>query len=582
MTDLRSVGRLAASAVLSLATITPLAAPALAGAPAAPERPSAAPGAKPQQAPARPNIVFVLADDLGWSDLSTGRTNAGHPSDFNQTPAIARLAREGVSFDNAYACLNCAPTRAALMSGVYAQRKRNGIYAVDSLDRGGDDTLLLGPAQGDATGDDALRPSTVTVAETLQRAGYDTGYTGKFHVTRDVDDITAVHGWDESFGGTQSANATDYHATDGAFNNSVAPSLDAFAGDYTQDYVDANIAPYSHGVSQAQLDALVGTDKHVSDAVGDATLDFIDRHKDRPFFTWMSEYAVHAPIADAQARDDLLAKYQAKTPGQSPAVPSYAALAEGLDQTVARLVDHLETTPDPRNPGHPLADNTLVVFSSDNGGRTDYGADNGPLKGQKAELDEGGVRVPFIAWSANPDLVDGRRVESSVINSTDLYPTLAEFGRAQLPQGQVFDGSSLEPLIARDGSVDRPRFWHMPGYVVKEGQDQRPQSSVRDGSWKLLYSYETLDWELYDLRTDIGERRNRAAARPDVVRRLGQELITWLDRTNAPLATIRPGKPDITVRVRGQAYRNDEIRKYGDKRLTIKAGQEVPLVLARP
>ena len=577
MPRIPTLHQLAVPALLSLA----VAAPMLIGPPAA-EGTAADAGASHavrRAATPRPNVVFVLADDLGWSDLSEGRTNLGHPNDFNETPAIDRLAREGVSFDNAYACLNCAPTRAALMSGVYAPREQNNIYAVDSLNRGGDDTLLVGPRQGDATGDDALPASTQTVAETMDAAGYSTGYIGKFHVTHTVADITSVHGWGENWGGSPSANATAYHASNGTFNNSIAPSLDKYAQPYTQDYVEQNIAPYSHGVSKARLDALVGTDKQVSDAVGDATLDFIDRQSSKPFFAWMSEYAVHAPVDEGQARSDLLAKYQAKKPGTSRSTPSYAALTEGLDQTVGRLVRHLKTTPDPRNPGHALADNTLVLFASDNGGRTDFGADNGPLKGQKAELDEGGVRVPYIAWSANPRLVRGRRIVSSTINATDLYPTVADLGHASLPRGVPFDGTSLRTLIARGGTLHRPRFQHMPGYVIKDGQDQRPQSSVRDGRWKLLYSYETQGWELYDLRSDLGETRNLASARPRVVRRLGSELIRWLDATNPPLAALRAGRAPLHLTVRGTTYSGGSLHRYRGQTLTIEPGDEVPLVL---
>ena len=567
------LGRLAAPAVLTLAAAAPALVPPL----AAPAPAAAHDGATPP-AP-RPNVVFVLADDLGWSDLSTGRTNLGSPSDYNETPALDRLADEGVAFDNAYACLNCAPSRAALMSGVYAARPQNNIFAVDNLDRGGPDPLLDGADEGDATGDIVLPASTTTVAETLQKAGYATGYMGKFHITKSPEDVTAVHGFDENFGGSHAGNATAYHAANGQFNNSIAPSLDRFAGDYTKEYVEDNIAPYSHGVSQAQLDALVGTDKHVSDAVGDATLDFIDRHKSTPFFAWMSEYAVHSPVGDQQARDDLLAKYKSKAPGATPSKASYAALAEGLDQTVARLRQHLETTADPRNPGHPLADNTIVIFSSDNGGRKDLGAYNGPLKGQKGELSEGGVRVPFVAWSANPRLVAGHRTVSSPINGTDLYPTLAGLAGAKLPAGVPFDGTDLDNAIAHGAAVHRPRFAHMPGYLVEGGRDQRPQSSVRDGRWKLLYSYEDQSWQLYDLVADIGEEQDLSASRPELVDRLGHELIRWLDRTDAPLATLSAGKTPLRLTVDGTTYSEDRTHHYDGQVLTIQPGQEVPLVL---
>ncbi len=570
------LGRLAVPAVLTLAAFTPTVATSSA---------VGAPTPAPEQHPRpQPNVVFVLADDLGWSDISTGRTNFGHPSDFNETPAIARLAEQGVSFDNAYGCLNCSPSRAALMSGVYAPREQNNIYAVGSLNGSGKDTLLVGPEQGDPTGQEVLPADTQTVAESLGRAGYDTGYIGKFHVARNAEEITTVHGFDENWGGSNRGTPGVYHASDGQFHTNISPSLDKYAQPYTQEYVEENIAPYSHGVSEAQLDALVGSDKHVTDAVGDATLDFIDRHRGRPFFAWMGQYAPHLPVNDAQARDDLLAKYQAKAPGATPAKPSYAALTEGLDQSVARLLDYLENTPDPRNPGHPLADNTLVLFSSDNGGTTQAGAYNGPLKGEKSDLDEGGVRVPFIAWSANPDLVAGHRVVSSPINGTDLYPTLADYGAAPLPKRVPFDGTSLRRVLANGAALHRPRFQHFPGYHTQDQNDlrpERPRTSVRDRHWKLLYNYETQDWELYDLQADIGEQQNLADSRPDVVERLGQEMIRWLDRTRAPLATLRPGKDPIIITVDGTTYSDGGRHTYDGETLTIVPGQEVPLVLQK-
>ncbi len=157
-----------------------------------------------------------MADDLGWSDLGTGRTNLGNGNDFNETPAIDRLADEGQTFDNAYACLNCAPTRAALLTGLYAPRPQNNIYAVGDLNRGGDDTLLVGAPEGREDGDIVLPPDAVTVGETLQGAGYSTGYVGKFHVAKNPEEIVAEHGFDENFGGGHAGNATAYYASERA------------------------------------------------------------------------------------------------------------------------------------------------------------------------------------------------------------------------------------------------------------------------------------------------------------------------------------------------------------------------------
>lgn len=527
----------------------------------------------------RPNIVVILADDVGWSDLSGRRTSLGNRSDFNESRHINRLTKHGTAFTNAYACVNCAPSRAALLTGLYAPRPANNIYLVGNLNRGGDDTRLVGPPQGLPDGNAVLPAHAVTIAETLQSSGYATGYAGKFHVTRSGADITALHGFDENIGGTRAGAPKRYHADNGAFTGGIGPELDEFADDYTQEYVDRNIKPYSHGVPDAVADELVGTDKHVTDAVTDATIGFIDRHDDAPFLAFMSEYAVHSPIGDDQARRDLLAKYRSKPPGSSPSNAAYAALLEGLDQGVGRLVDHLESTPDPRNPGHPLADNTVVVFTSDNGGRTTLGAFNGPLKGQKGELDEGGVRMPFVAWSGNEALVERGQIIHTPINGTDVYPTLAALGRTSLPDGIPFDGTNLRGAFAGDRTARRPRYQHLPGYLIGGGRDQRPQSTIRSGHWKLVYSYETRRWNLYDLSRDIGERRNLAPRKPGVLSRLGAQLLRWLDKVDAPLATLRDDERPITLTVTGETYADGQVTRHRGDPVVIEPGEEVPLVL---
>ncbi len=531
----------------------------------------------------RPNIVFVLADDLGWADLGTGLTNKGTGNPYNETPAIDRLAQEGVAFDTAYAGPNCVPTRAGLLTGLYAPRPTNNLYLVGDLDRGGDNTLLDGAAQGLPNGDDALPAEAYTVGEALRDSGYATGYVGKFHVTEKAAQITTDFGFEENWGGTNAGNAGTYHAQDnGTFVNNIGPELDAYAADYTQAYVDSQIKPYSHGVSDATLDALVGTNKHVTDAVADATVDFIDRHTDEPFYAWVSDYAVHSPTGNPQARADLLAKYQAKAPvdGRS-AKASYAALVEGLDQSVARIVHHLETTPDPRNPGHPLSDNTVLVFTSDNGGPA--AADNGPLRGLKGTLREGGLRVPAIVWSGNERLVDGGTVNSTPIHAVDYFPTLAALAGADLPKGLRLDGTDLSGIWSNQNTQlgKRPLFWHLPGYLISGQRHQRPQSVIREGKWKLVYSYETGDWDLFDLDSDIGEATDLSATYPDVTGRLGRSLIRWLDEVDAPLATLRTGKTPITVSFRGTAYADGRITHYDEPtQLTVNPGEEVPILLS--
>lgn len=575
---------IAVPAVLSLVSLAPVLGASQVGA-----SPAAAPAAAtgPSSDP-RPNLVFVLADDLGWADLGSGAANGGDGNDFNETPRLDRLASEGQSFTEAYASVQCSPTRTALHTGQYAVRPTNNIYAVSSIAGQPSDPLRGVTESRRPNGLAALQTGYTTVGETLQQAGYATAYAGKFHVAATPEEIVASHGFDENWGGFNTGGPNNYFAVDNQFSSAVSPSLDQFAGDYTEAYVEENIAPYSVGVSEAQLDALVGTDKHVTDAVTDATLDFIGRSADEPFFAFVSQFAPHFPVNDAQARPDLLEKYRGKTPGSDPAKPSYGALVEGVDQSVARIIDYLEETPDPRNGGKPLAENTLVIFTSDNGGEEDpviAGADNGPLREDKGWAFEGGVRVPWIVWSANPDLVKGGgRTNRTLVNSTDLYTTLASYAQAPLPTGVPLDGIDLRPAISRGATINRTHFHHLPGYVRFSGELQsRPFSSVRDGRWKLYYDYTDASFELYDLVADIGETTDLAEEQPGVVHQLGRQLIAWLDDTDAPLATLRPGQaPRIVEDFTGQVYAAGTVTDHRADTIAVTPGQQVPLLLPRP
>lgn len=532
----------------------------------------------------QPNIILIMADDLGWSDTSNGLTNLGNPSDFYETPTLERLAVEGMAFTNAYTSgPNCAPTRAAMLTGQYATRPTNNVYQVGDLNRGGGGTLLVGPPQGLPNGTDAVPAASITYAEMLQDAGYQTAHFGKFHVTgtgsSGAAQIVSEHGFHANFGGTTSGAPGAYHASGAQFASNVGPALDAYAADYTQEYVDTNIKPFAVGTSTAAINALVGTDKHLSDAAADAAIAYMEQENGSPFFLQYNPHAVHSPIGNTQARSDLLNKYQSKPPGQVDSNAAFGALIEGLDQSVARLVDYLETTPDPRNPGQTLDQNTLVVFYSDNGGRDNW-SNNGPLKGEKGELTEGGVRVPMIAWSGNPSLVDGGTVNHTPVASIDFYPTLASLAGADAPLGWTLDGEDLSGLFSDDATElgREALYWHLPGYLVDGDRNQHPQSVVRSGDWKLLYNYEDQSYELYNLTSDISESTNLAADNPGVVANLGRMLMNWLVETDAPLATLRSGQ--LTLGVTGWAYADGAVTFYEDEILTIDAGEEAPLLLS--
>lgn len=553
----------------------------------------------------RPNLVMVLADDLGWGDVSNGLMNDRHGNDFLRTPRIDRLAEQGTTLVNAYGEPACAPSRMSLLTGDYNQRVDNNVYGGVDLD------TLSGPASrqrppalrgiphGDDEGRTELRPETITVPEMLSAAGYANAHVGKFHVTRRASDITEHHGFDLNYGGRQSGGVSDYHAEptdDGPqFDQKVGPELDEFAGDYTESYVEQNVAPYSDGVPRRDLDALVGTPKHVTDAVGDAALTSIDRGAATggPFFASVNHYAVHTPVAPEQARDDLLAKYRRlkeSYDGDGPAVPAYAALAEGMDQTVGRIVDHLERTEDPRDPGHPLADNTVVVVLSDNGGRQTYnanrpepvGGSNGPLRGEKFQLWDGGVRVPFVAWSGSERLVRRGVVDRSIAHVTDLSATFVDLARVPGAERKPIDGFSLREVFSDGVHQGHPLLFHFPGYSLGKGRDQRPVTAMRTGRWKVRYSYESRRLQVFDLADDLRERDDLAPRRPGLARRLGERMVEELRRLDTPLATVRRGNGPQRVRVvpGTVTYADGAITRHESATtLRVRGGEEMPFVL---
>ncbi|MDO5981847.1 sulfatase-like hydrolase/transferase [Flavivirga spongiicola] len=493
-----------------------------------------------------PNVIVVIADDMGWSQVSTGLTNLNNPSDFYETPTLETLASEGIAFPYAYVNgANCAPTRAAILSGQYASRPNNNIWAVDNLNRGGSSTLLIGPSQGLPSGIDELPVSAVTIAETMKTVGYATVHLGKFHVgenesTNTTNNAATDQGFDTNYGGGTKGAPGSYFASSSApytFHSNIGPELDVYASPYT--------AAESISLSVNGDNALEGTKKHVSDAMADAAIDWMEINKSTPFFMHFSNFAIHGPFDTGNARPDLVTKYQAKTPSQMGHNSiGQAAIAEGMDQTIGRLVNYLKTTADPRNPGKMLSENTLVYFISDNGGAigTD---DNGPLKGMKGELYEGGIRSVTIAWSEAPWLANKGTVNNTPILAFDLYPTIAEIGGASLPGGYDIDGESQWQMLSNGTAMTRESlFWHFPGYLIDSNRDQRPVSVIRKGDYKLIHNYETASYEMYNLITDISETTNLLAGSPDqatliIANDLSTDLQNHLINISAPLPTFR-------------------------------------------
>jgi arylsulfatase A-like enzyme len=442
-----------------------------------------------QAPPARqPNVLFIFLDDYGWRDCGF------MGSDYYQTPNIDALAARGMVFTNAYAgAANCAPSRACLLSGQYSPRHE--IYNVGTKRRG---RRKFGKLKH-IPGTDTLRTDIRTWAHQIHDAGYHTGTIGKWHLS----DNPIPYGFDFNFAGTHSGSPPK-----GYFP--PHPSIDEL-----EDAPD---------------------DEYLTDRLTDEAIGFIDRNAQRPWFLYLTHFAVHTPL---QAKPDLVAQYEARPKGKLHNHAVMAAMIESVDLGIGRIIERIKQL--------GLQDKTAIVFTSDNGG---YGPATSmdPLKGYKGTYYDGGIREPFfVVW---PGVVAaGSESEVPVIN-VDLYPTFCAITGADLPKQQTLDGQSLMPLLSGTGVfADRAIFWHFPAYLqsyqrIDSQRDplfrSRPCSIIRHGDWKLHEYFEAGELELYNLREDIGEQSNLADAQPETTKRLHQELRAWRRETSAPV----PAEPN--------------------------------------
>jgi arylsulfatase A-like enzyme len=437
---------------------------------------------------ARPNFVFILADDLGWTDLGC------QGSTYYRTPNVDRLAKEGLRLTSFYVCQNCAPTRAALLSGQYAPR--TGIYTVNTLARGREEDRKMRVPPNETR----LSLNKVTVAETLKSAGYATGMFGKWHLGDNGPYHPSRRGFDEAI------VSAGRH-----FNFTTTPKVTVPSGAYLADFLT------------------------------DLAVDFIEKHRAEPFFLYLPHFGVHAPY---QAKPEIKAHYRPLPKSAGHRDPTYAAMIESVDQSVGRVLAALERL--------DLARNTVVIFTSDNGGVGGYESteppsprrgitDNAPLRGGKGTLYEGGIRVPFIVrW---PGVIPPGTTSDAPAVHVDLYPTLLELAGAKPPPDYPLDGISLLPVWRHPGSqLSRPGnaiYWHFPGYlesyVHKRGWRTTPVGVIRSGDFKLLEFFEEDRFELYNLKEDLSEKHDLASARPDTVRELHRKLAQWRERLHAAM-----------------------------------------------
>ena len=444
------------------------------------------------------NIVFFLADDLGWTGLKC------FGSDFYETPHLDRLAKNGMRFTDAYAaCTVCSPTRAAIMTGLYPAR----IHLTDFI--AGQNRPFAKLRIPDWK--KGLDHDYVTIAEQLHGFGYRTALIGKWHLNQAGSDSTASSPESQGF---------DYvvdkpNGTKGYRLPSDVPPIGKSKREYLTDYLT------------------------------DHAIRFLDESKSEPFFLYFAFHVPHTPIS---GRDDLVAAFKSKA--KDDAIhnnPDYAAMVASMDESVGRIVERLEQL--------GLTDNTLVVFTSDNGGLTQrYGKHDGftenlPLRRGKGSAYEGGVRVPtIIRW---PGVTQPDSICHEPISSVDYYPTLLEVARGTkaTQETMITDGRSLVPVLRNPTeSFERDLFWHYPHYHA--GGDG-PYGAVRSGNWRLIEFYETGLLELYDLNEDIGEKHNLATINERKTNELHNRLQRWRQEVAAQMPTANPSHdPDRADQVR--------------------------------
>ena len=450
----------------------------------------------------QPNVILILVDDLGWMDLSC------QGSRYYETPNLDRLASEGMRFTNAYAaCAVCSPTRAAVQTGRYPARLgvtdwirsrfQGGAIPLDKINPSG----FTGGKRKFLVPKNALwmESEEVTIAELLKPSGYVTCHIGKWHLGAD-DWYPQKQGYDFNYGGCDYGQPPSY--------------FDPF-----------NQPKHRHAMIRAGIPHLPGrkSGQYLSDREAEEAVAFIEKHKDKPFFLNMDNYAVHTPI---QAKAGVTAKYKEKTPTHQKNA-KYAAMVESVDDCAGRIVTALEK--------HGIADRTMIIFTSDNGGLMGP-TNNAPLRSGKGYAYEGGIRVPLlIKW---PGVVKPGTTSAAPVTSVDYFPTISEVTGIGLPYDRAIDGLSLVKHLRSQGKqkLDRDAiYWHFPHYRHNPG----PYSIIREGDWKLIKFYEG-PMELFDLKNDLGEARNLASAMPGKVRELEGRLLAHLKSVGAKMPKLNP------------------------------------------
>jgi len=446
--------------------------------------------------PNKPNVLFILADDLGYTDLSC------MGSKYYETPNIDKIARNGMIFTNGYAaCQVCSPSRASILTGKSPARHgiTNWIGEASGEEwRKMDRHTKLLPAEYEHT----LPSGFITLPEALKKAGYKTFFAGKWHLG-EKGSWPEDHGFDINVGGWDAGSPK---------------------GGYFSPYENPNLPDGPKG-------------ENLEMRLADETVKFMKENKNKPFLAYLSFYAVHSPI---QTTEGKWKKYRDKAELMGIAQdgfamehrlpyrlhqdnPVYAGLVESMDDAVGNVLNALKEL--------GLDKNTIVIFTSDNGGVTSgdsYSTNNDPLRGGKGYQWEGGIREPYfisVPWMK----IEGKKCDVPV-SGTDFYPTILDLAGISLMPDQHEDGVSLLPLLKGGQLHERALIWHYPHYGNQGGD---PSSIIRRGDWKLIHYYEDDRDELYNLKTDLSETKDVSAKNPVIVSQLHNELFDYLLKVNA-------------------------------------------------
>lgn len=484
----------------------------------------------PEQTDKRPNIILFMVDDMGWQDTSLPFWTQKTPyNEVYETPNMERLAKQGMMFTEAYASSISSPTRCSLITGTNAARHRvtNWTYPKNQPTDRADKELKVADWNVNGVCQVPHTPHTfqaTALPQLLKANGYHTIHCGKAH-----------------FGAVDTPGESPYHF---GFEVNIAGHAGGGLASYLgeADYGNRTDGKPSPPFAVPGLEKYWGTDTFVTEALTLEAIKALDHAKqyNQPFFLYMAHYAIHVPI-DKDKR--FYQKYIDK--GLPSKEAAYAALIEGMDKSLGDLMDWLEKNKE--------ADNTIVIFMSDNGGLSSepqwrdgkIHTQNSPLNSGKGSLYEGGIREPMIvSW---PGVVTPNSKCDKYLLIEDFYPTILEMADVkEYETVQPMDGISFVPLLKQTGDPSKGRslHWNFPNNWGNDGPGINFNCAVRKGDWKLVYSYRTGKKELFNIPNDISEKNNLATQYPDIVKRLSKDLGSYLRKVNGQRPSFKAtGKP---------------------------------------